>query len=273
MKYKLVACDFDGTLYSDKHHIPERNIKAIHKYIDQGGEFLISTGRLYSALKKQLEIIGLKKGYAICEQGAYIRDIGTGEIKKRYDIPYKTSIPVLKSLDKNPDLISIMFYQDKSYTYEINEYIEYFSKLMNIPFVETKTDLSKYVNDKKINCTKFLLIVRPEKLNSVLNELQTNFGKELRYNLGADPIIEIVRKDVSKGNALKELAEHLGIKRERVMAIGDADNDISMIDYAGLGVAVKNASKGVKAACDVVVASNNDCGVAEAIEKYALGEK
>ena len=84
--------------------------------------------------------------------------------------------------------------------------------------------------------------------------------------------LEIVNAQVNKGEALRFVAEHFGVKREEVMAIGDSNNDIAMVEYAGLGVAMGNASPRVKEAADVMTKSNQEDGVAEAIKKYILTE-
>jgi Cof subfamily protein (haloacid dehalogenase superfamily) len=82
--------------------------------------------------------------------------------------------------------------------------------------------------------------------------------------------LEVLNKQAHKGAAVKNLAEHLGIKQEEVMAIGDNENDLTMVEYAGIGVAMANATENVKNAADVLTASNEEDGVAEVINKYVL---
>ena len=87
-----------------------------------------------------------------------------------------------------------------------------------------------------------------------------------------DDSIEVLHKEASKGRTLKELIDHLGIPRERIMTIGDSGNDIDMVEFGGLGVAMGNAVPEVLAVADVVTSTNNEDGVAEAINRYFFGE-
>ena len=122
------------------------------------------------------------------------------------------------------------------------------------------------------NILKMLAIDDADKLDFVEKTVQTTFRGKIFAPRSRARLLEIVNAKVNKGEALRFVAEHFGIKREEVMAIGDSNNDIAMLEYAGVGVAMENASPRVKEVADVMTKSNEEDGVAFAIREYILAE-
>ena len=117
-----------------------------------------------------------------------------------------------------------------------------------------------------------LAINDPEKIDFVEETVHTLLSGKVFAPRSMPRFLEIVNAKVNKGEALRFVAEHFGVKREEVMAIGDSNNDIAMVEYAGLGVAMGNATPRVKEAADVMTASNAQDGVAKAIREYILAK-
>ena len=115
-----------------------------------------------------------------------------------------------------------------------------------------------------------LIITPPEKVDGYIDELSAEYGDEFLVNTSKKFVVEIIRGDVSKAKAVAALAAKYGIKREEIIAIGDSLNDVPMVEYAGLGVMVANASKKALESADYVCPSCEDNGVAYVIENIAL---
>lgn len=117
-----------------------------------------------------------------------------------------------------------------------------------------------------------LAISDPDKIDYVEETVHTLFAGKVFAPRSMPRFLEIVNAKVNKGEALRFVAEHFGIKREEVMAIGDSNNDIAMLEYAGIGIAMGNAKPRVLEVADAITATNAKDGVAEAIKKYILAE-
>ena len=115
-----------------------------------------------------------------------------------------------------------------------------------------------------------MFIDEPERLNKVIAQIPASIKEKYMMVQSAPYFLEILHPEVSKGNAVKKLAEKLGIKQQEVMSIGDNGNDLSMIEYAGCGVAMENAIPEVKKSADFQTRSNNENGVAYAIQELVL---
>ncbi len=114
------------------------------------------------------------------------------------------------------------------------------------------------------------MIDEPEILKAAIEKIPQHLFEEYTLVTSSPYYLEILNKDASKGSAVKELADHLGIKQEEVMAIGDAENDLSMLKFAGVSVAMGNATPEVKAVAKYEVASNAEDGVKEALERWVM---
>ena len=272
-KIKLVAIDLDGTLLTSDKKVTENTIKTLKKVIEQGIIVVIATGRPILGLDTVIQEVP-RSPYILTTNGARIVNIETGEVMLERLIPHEVVLEIFDVLRKY-DCVKEIFYKGQGFVstedferihlYHIKpEMIEYFQRTRKpIP------DLIEYIKETKGNGDKAQAIFRDMKVREqVWKELQDlgklNLTDSLSYN------IEINAKGVEKGSSLKFLVEKLGILQEEVMALGDGSNDVRMLEYAGMGVAMGNAREEIKRVANVVTASNDDEGVAKALEQYIL---
>jgi HAD-superfamily hydrolase, subfamily IIB len=268
----------DGTLLNSRKKISEENKESIKKAKEKGVVVAISTGRIYNNAAFYADYIDLKAPI-IAANGAIIIDNDGGEIFKGV-IGYDTSLKILEILKKykltphfhthNSIYSGSMFQKLLGYVFSARGIpVDYKISLENVGSIDMWKKVLKEKEDEILKCITFSLNVR--KINRAKEELRKITEIEVTSSYPFN--IEINAAEVSKGNGVKVLSEHLGIKREEVICIGDNENDISMIEYAGLGVAMGNASNYIKEKADFVTTSNDNSGVGYAIRKFILEEK
>ncbi|HZK02139.1 MAG TPA: HAD family hydrolase [Anaerovoracaceae bacterium] len=270
---KLIALDLDGTTLKKGGKLTAETAEAIGKAIDNGTKVVIATGRVFSALPKIiLGLEGLR--YIITSNGAVVTDLQNGSAIYTNFIDEKAVMAVLETLRKY-DFMVEAFANGDAY---MEEEVYYHIKKEGSPFnngaylLTTRKpirDLFKYIYENRASMENInLSFTDPEDkamMRNVLSRVKNiSTTSAFAYNL------EICGLTTSKADALKHLSERLGIKREEIMACGDSENDIDMLKYAGIPVAVANASEEVKAISKYISPSNEENGVAAAIEKFVL---
>ncbi|WP_343210127.1 Cof-type HAD-IIB family hydrolase [Anaerolentibacter hominis] len=272
---KMIALDLDGTLYTDDKKISDRNLAALKRAVEKGIYVVPTTGRVYRRLSKELyRIEGLK--YVVMTNGASIMDMDTREYIYRDLMPMTKVRQLLKEFEQfdlmpeaNVDgyvIVEDQFYsREKLLEYGIPEgYLEAVME-SNVP----TSSLKEYFKDKdykveKINVMFRTLEERQRAKDYFDRDPDLKVTSSLKYNL------EINMKTATKASGLEHLAQLLGFTRENVMACGDGLNDVDMIQYAGLGVAMANALDVVKENADYITLTNMEDGVAAAVEKFCL---
>lgn len=268
---KLIAVDLDGTLLPDDHQISDRTKKLIRKVVDQGICFVVATGRPYKTAKKFLSELKLKQPM-ILHSGSILRD-QNGEIAKYWEIPSALCEEIISYCNEQGFVCSTI-YEDCAYVI-INE---------NNPFCmhmhRTQHDTEAVVarmpdwgkDGRGLPVTKILVSEeQPELVDEKVSMLQEVFGNRVNVMKSGKWFIDIIPKGVSKGSSVQVLAEKMGIDKEEVMAIGDSGNDVEMLDYATYSVAMGNSETFVKQRASYVTATNNEEGVARAIEAVLKG--
>lgn len=266
MAVKLLALDLDGTVVSNLREISKPVEKAIRKAIAKGVAVTIATGRELPATLKFAERLGITTPI-ICYQGALIQDLQNKQALKIQHVPAKLSRNIIKFARKNK-LPMVLYTPDAHYT-------ELPSPLIQETLHTTKTSLTVVNNllsvlGKETHPLKFLFIQDLSNIEKVSQQLAAEFGDVFDIVRTHEIIVEAILPDVSKGHALIALAKHLNIPISQTMAIGDQENDVSMIECAGIGVAMGNATESAKAVADVIAPSVEADGAAWAIEKYIL---
>lgn len=271
MKYKLLVLDVDGTLLNNDKEISSRTLAALLKVQQMGVHIVLASGRpTYGILSvaKKLEL-GNYGGYILSYNGAQIIDARTGEVlfEKRINpemLPY-----IEKKARKNG--FSIFTYTEDRIIADRSDdpYIRQEASLNNMKLIE-EPEFSIAIDFSPCKCmlasdNEEALVGLEEHWRKRLNGVLDVFRSEPYF-------LEVVPCSVDKANTLGILMEKLGVKPEEVMAIGDGVCDFSMIQMAGLGVAMGNAQDSVKVCADVVTASNEEDGVALAVEKAILSE-
>ncbi len=178
-------------------------------------------------------------------------------------LPVATAREIAKWASEH-DIDITMYQAGKVLTRRIRQGMEFYRRWFGLP-VEIVDDLESAVGDRVI---KFIITTSPEKNDSVRAMAEKRFGSKVRVVKSHNLFIELVSREVSKGSALEFLADYLGVKRDDVVAIGDNENDLEMVQWAGVGVAMGNASPNLKRIADWVAPSVDEDGVVEVLRKY-----
>lgn len=266
--YKLIALDMDGTLLTTDKKVSERTKSAIKAAEEKGVKIVLASGRPLIGLNRYLEELELTKDedYVLSFNGGLVQNTNTEEIVSKVSLKgsdLKYIYEISRELNINIHAFSA---KDGLITPKNSEYTEHEAKINGID-INIK-DFNEVDDDEDI--IKVMMIDPQEILDPAIERLPEEVYKKYSVFKSAPFFLEFTHKEVDKGLGLKRLGEHLGIKKEEIIACGDACNDLSMVKYAGLGVAMDNAVPEVKEVADYITASNNDDGIAKVIEKFIL---
>lgn len=262
---KLIAIDLDGTLVHNAHHIPERNIEALRCVMDQGVTVAIATGRMHKSACQFVQRLGIgTETPLISYNGAMIRLPEAPEPLLHVPLPADLAAEIVQhAVDED---FSLNYYLDDT-LYVMR--VDHWAKL----YTGRTGDVAHPVGDlRRFNGqqpTKLLVTAKPTEVDRLLPLLQQRFSDRVYVTRSMPEYIEFLNQQVSKGSAVAWLAEHLGLQREQVMAMGDMLNDLPMIEWAGVGVAMPRAQEQVRRAADFVPEHEEE-GVAEAIAEYFM---
>lgn len=271
MKYKLLVLDVDGTLLNDEREISKRTLAALLKVQQMGVRIVLASGRpTYGLmpLAKTLEL-GNYGGFILSYNGCQIIKAQNGEILFERRINPEMLPYLEKKARKNG--FAIFTYHDDTLITDSpdNEYIKNEALLNNLKIIR-EDEFSTAIDFAPCKC---MLVSDKEK---ALIGLEQHWEKRLAGTLDAfrsEPyFLEVVPCGVNKANTLGALLEHLGVTREEVIAVGDGVCDVTMLQLAGMGVAMGHSQDSVKVCADYVTASNEEDGVALAVEKLILAE-
>lgn len=265
MKYKLIAVDIDGTLLNSQGILTKRTRDTIHRLWKDGIHFAISTGRPIQGVMPLVEEIGLDLPL-ITYNGSMVLTATTREvIYQRVMEPH--AVRDVYALGESLGVTMLLWSNNRLYTNRVNEKSKYYSKITN-----TELERIDSLETLEKETTKILWHDEVERINELLASIPGRFNNEsVVYHTSRPYFLEFVDKEASKAIAIEVLSKSYSITRDQVMAIGDSYNDISMLEYAGLGVAMGNAPEDIKKVADVITATCDEDGVAEAIEKYVYG--
>ncbi|MDR1606061.1 MAG: Cof-type HAD-IIB family hydrolase [Streptococcaceae bacterium] len=264
-KIKLLALDLDGTLLSHDKTISEANQAALKAAQAAGVQVVITTGRPLKAIEHILKALDLlvASAYSITFNGGLVQR-NNGEIlsKKTFSYADLTAIhEQLVALELPMDVIS------GEVCYETNPKSLYQGFSPFLTFVEGAFESIP----RDIIFNKAVSAIDASFLDQQIPKISTALKEKYEIFKSRDILLEVMPKGVVKSFGLDKLATFLGLGPENVMAMGDEENDISMLEWAGLGIAMKNATAEVKAVSDVVAPLTNDeDGVAWAIQTYIL---
>ncbi len=272
--YKLIAIDVDGTLVTDEKKLTQKTIEVIKEALKKDIKIVISTGRSFYRLEKFIDALDLRSENqcTICLNGGIIIENLTKEVLYSKNLEAE-EVEELIQLGKALRLPIMIYTKD-------NQYVETIPEVVRKNTENLKGMHLKVVNFNQLNFTKpqnyiykVCFIDKPEKITEKRELISKEILEKYEITSSVPEYLEIVKKGIKKSEAIKVVMEKYDIKKEEVMAIGDGENDIEMLDFAGLGIAMENASDFVKEFANDVTTSNNHDGVANAIEKYVLGEE
>lgn len=273
MSYKMLCTDMDGTLLDDNKNISERNKRAIAEAVKRGIKIVVCTGRLFTSADYYADLIGVKAP-VIASNGSYIREKDRNEVIYKCALGYERSKKVL-DIVKKYGIYPHFNSSDRVFTekiiYSSEVYIKNNKTLpkdrqINIEIVEDWDNVLKKYDDEIL---KLIAIDKDaEKIAKAKAELKEMEDIEVVSSYFDN--FEVMGKGVSKGRAVEIMSGYYNIPREEIICIGDNENDLTMIEYAGLGVAMGNGEDDVKKAADFITDTNNNDGVAKVIEKFLL---
>ena len=263
---KLIAADIDDTILNSKHELSERTEKALKAAKAQGAVIVLATGKTRASALSLLARLG------IADPGIYVQGLvvynGDGSLRYQQTIDPEIARQV------------ITFAEDRGFTLAAysgtrilvrsqNDFTEKITKPYHEDDAEVVGPLQNILNEVPIN--KIIAMGDSRKITALRWQLGMQLNGSVTLMQANLPfMLEVLPPGASKGAALKRLLKDLNIPADSVLAIGDAENDVEMIKLAGIGVAVGNATQAAKDAADHVVASADNDGAAEAIERFVL---
>ena len=264
MRYKLMAIDMDGTILDPQKKIRKNTVLAIQKAIDLGVYFVISTGRPSQGVEKYSEISEIAS-FIITYNGAVI--FSPKEQRVLYEVCLEEKVALeITHFGKKLGATMCLWVKNKLYAFELNERVDYYASLSGIKPI--------LINDlKHLVCegvTKALWFDDADVIKEYQKKLKGNLKGNVTYCTSDPCFLEFFSGEASKGNALRFLEQHLNVERSKMIAIGDGMNDLTMLEYAGLGIAMDNAPDELKSLADDITLSNDEDGVVHVIEKYIL---
>ena len=265
MKYKLIVLDLDGTLTNSKKEITPRNRETLIRMQEQGIRLVLASGR------PTYGIVPLANELRMNEFGGFILSYNGGEI-----INWETQEMVYENVLPN-EVVPVLYECARTHQLSILTYdgAEIITENSQDPYVLKEAFLNKmavretndFLTDITLPVTK-CLIVDADKLIPLEAELCLRLQGRINVFRSEPYFLELVPQGIDKALSLAVLLKEIGVAREEVIAIGDGYNDLSMIRFAGLGIAMGNAQEPVKKAADYITLSNEEDGVAEAIKKF-----
>lgn len=270
-QYKVLALDLDGTLTNSEKRITPRTLAALQQAAQAGVCIVLASGRPTVGIRPLADQLQLEKsgGCILSYNGGKIIDCRTQQVLVQHEFPADL-IETVCTYARYWNVVALTYDANGIVTEQPdNPYVQEEARINNIP-VRGVPDLPGEIT-WPIN--KLLLVGDPVDMPHVEELMQQEFAGRLSIYRSQPFFIETMPLGVEKSASLAKLLKALDLPRESLMACGDGWNDLPMIEFAGLGVAMGNAVPPVKAAADVVTADNDHDGVGLAVETYILGRE
>jgi Cof subfamily protein (haloacid dehalogenase superfamily) len=266
MKYKMLVVDMDDTLLTDTHEISIENKAMLLKAQELGIYVVLASGRPTSAMinyAKELQC-DINNSFMISFNGSTITDLKEDKVLFEHSLT-KEQIHSIYDFSKENNTHIITYLDGKIISERNSEYIDVESTITGLELVIVPS----FKDAVTTGAVKCLLLEEPSYLKTV-EPLLKSAMPDLSVCMSKPFFLEAAPNGVDKGAAVQILAEKLNIQPSEIIAIGNAGNDLTMVQYAGLGVWVANAEPELIPFGNVVVASNNDDGVAEVVRRFIL---
>lgn len=267
MNKKILVLDIDGTLTTSDKRISAETKKRIMQIQEKGHMVMLASGRPTPGMMQYAKELELEKysGYLLSFNGAKIINCRTGEIVYQRTLPNQV-IPSLYRFAKDNDCGLLTYFGDHIVLgTRSDEYVEIESRINGMP-VKRVYNFVEFVDFETIKC---LMTAPPKKAEEYVKILQNKYKDIISVYRSEPHFIELMPKNVDKATSLDKMLQAVGLKKEDAICCGDGYNDISMIEYAGVGVAMKNAREEVKQVADYITLHTNDeDGLVDVIEKF-----
>ena len=262
---ELIAIDLDGTLLDSSGVIPEENISVLQQAAEQGLAVTICTGRMFDSARKFAVQLGVKAPI-VCYNGAMVSELD-GHIISHTPLEMEQALKLLDYFRKRGSYVQsyvddeLLIKNDSSPIYKAyHDHYRITARTVGDELYSPATPPTKIISVSET----------PEEASEVLGELRDIFGEQLYLTRSTPTFVEMMNRNVNKFLGISTVAAALGIANDRIMALGDGDNDEEMLAQVGFGVAMENAGAKAKAAADCIAPSNDEFGVAWAVKKFAL---
>jgi Cof subfamily protein (haloacid dehalogenase superfamily) len=267
---QAIAVDLDGTLLNSQHRMSERNEKAIKAALDQGIKVIIATGKTWIAARPIIEKLGLKTP-GIYVQGTCVYG-AEGTLINQQTLEPRLIRQILTFAEERGFVMGL-YAGKRILTRKPHPRFDELTVAYDEPKPEYVGALQNVLDSVTVNK---IIAIKPNDPRGVMGlrwhlTMQVD-GKGKLLQAGVSDMIEVLPPGASKGAMLKQVLKELGIPQEATLAIGDAENDVEMVQAVGVGVAMGNASAHLKEVAKFSVASNDHDGVAEALERFALAK-
>ncbi len=265
--YKLIAVDMDGTLLKEDKTISDRTKRAIFKAKQKGVKVVLASGRPLEGLTNYLEELDLisEEDYVLSFNGSIVQNTKTKKIIRKNILKGENLIE-LYEIAQQIGVNIHAFSNEGCITPKMSKYSELEGAINHIPVIE----MDYATIQKEEDIIKVMMVDEPEILEEAIQKLPSHLYEKYTIVRSAPYFLEFLSKHSGKGVGIEALAHHLGIPNEQVICIGDAGNDLDMIEFAGLGVAMGNAFEEVKTAANYITKNNQEDGVAHVIQKFIL---
>lgn len=266
MTKKALILDIDGTLTNSKKEITPGTKAAIRELMERGNKVILASGRPTPGMRKCEEELQLDRlgGYLLSYNGARIVDCVTGKIIYQQILPL-TLLPGLYAFAKNNGCGLITYLGNEVISaFPPDSYVQTEAHINGLPIREVKN----FVDFVDFDINKCLMTAKPDIAEQLEIQLKEKYGHIASIYRSEPYFIEIMPKNVDKASSLEKMLPAIGITREEIVCCGDGFNDISMIQYGGVGVAMGNAQQAVKEAADYITATNDEDGLVEVIHKF-----
>jgi Cof subfamily protein (haloacid dehalogenase superfamily) len=266
MAYKMLVLDLDDTLLTDDYQISERNKQSLIKAQEAGIRVVLASGRPTQAMMTFAEELGLKKygSHIISYNGAIITCMATGQTIFEQSLT-RDQIHGLHDFSLENKLHIITYKNNRIVSETESEFIDVEIDLTGMAHHKVGCFKSE-ITDSAVKC---ILLENPTYLKNIEPKLKAA-KPELSVAISKPFFLEVMPKGIDKAASIDRLTKMLGIAQHEIVAVGNAHNDLTMVEYAGLGVWVDNVSPDIRHRADVIVASNNHDGVAEVVERFFL---
>lgn len=267
MNYQMLVLDLDGTLTNSRKEITEPTRRALIEIQEAGKRIVLASGRPVNGivpLAKKLELARFG-GYMLSFNGARITQCSTGQIVYNRTLPPEVIGPIYEIAKTWSGLDILTYDGDRILSgLAVNQYTEKESAINKMELLS----VNDFVSRLTFPVNKLLITGDPSVLEELMPVLQKKFRKLLNIYRSEPFFLEIMPQNIDKANSLQKLLNSIGLTADSMICCGDGFNDISMIEYAGLGVAMENAQPIVKESADYITRSNDDDGILHVINTF-----
>lgn len=271
MNIKCIALDMDGTVLNGRGELSRANQEILEEAANRGIEVVIASGRsLYSLPDAVVRISGIR--YAITSNGAAVYDLKTGECLKKYYLTSK-SVEEILSYTEGKQVVFEAFIEGKPYAQKeyIQDPVRFGATCRAVSYIQRTRipvdDMRSFLKENKEVLESVDIVVREEAFKKEIWKMLEEQIEDVYITSSVPQLLEISYRDCGKEKAAAYLLEYLGLNREELAAFGDGDNDGALLEFAGIGVAMENATKECRKKADWVTFSNEEDGVAAGIRK------